>query len=255
MPGIIPLEPDTPSPSGSGIVSASEGVKLSDITAALALVVGDPRLADFAQSWVNEAVFDIATEIDLPRLKIAEPAPVTVTTAGWLFDVPEDYHKGLFACENSTRDMLGVSMRHPQGQRFSIEDINALDSDHDETATNVDTVAICDEKRKLAVYPKANDTLYLWFFEKPENLDSENSRLVCIPRPYVWKVLIPKLVIRNFEVLVDMMVDMSDRPLLYWERKYREGLYGSEGGDIGMLNYFAKQKGKPRRHGGRDSLP
>lgn len=214
-------------------------------------VIRDPYLATFIPDWINEAIFLIATEFHLPTLRRIEPYTASLSENDWLYPTesvpfPSDYHKRLIRCENSTRTAIEIAR--------SIEAVIGMDSDHSVTSSVVEVIGICDHRRQFVVYPRATDTLYMWYYKKPETLDSETSELLCIPAPYDVNVLVPKVILIGFQHLPDLMIDSTDRPLQYWKQEYSTGLYGGRSGDIGMVNYFLREHGV-RRHGGDDPLP
>jgi hypothetical protein len=107
---------------------------------------------------------------------------------------------------------------------------------------------------KLGVYPLANDTLYLWYYQKPDPLLDDGDSPRWMPEAYHYRVIVPKIIIKNFQLLQDLIKDAPHQSLAYWEEQYRKGLYGEPRGDIGLINFLARCK-KPRRHGGRNPLP
>lgn len=82
----------------------------------------------------------------------------------------------------------------------------------------------------------------------------ESDEPLCIPQDYRLRILIPKVVIKNFKHLQDLMVQVPHQSLIWWEEELRRGLYGSPRGDIGMIHRFALDR-KPRRRGGANPLP
>jgi hypothetical protein len=91
-------------------------------------------------------------------------------------------------------------------------------------------------------------------YKKPTDLSLNTDELTCIPSQYHARVVIPKVVIIGYHLLMDMAVNPPEKSLQWWIGKYRAGLYGEIGGDIGMLNCLARDKGV-RRTGGRDPIP
>lgn len=216
---------------------------LEELKNELSLIIYDPRAKDHLQKWINDAIFDIATEIDLPALKRIEPFAYPISNSQWLYDVPEIYHKKLFMCKNYAGAQVAI---HASLDSIAIKE--------HVTGDNVQNIAVCDIRRKFACAPMANDTLLMWFYNKPEHLLVETDVIRCIPEPYQTKVIIPKVVIKHYKTMIDLSIRPPIESIAYWEHKYREGLYGSERGDIGMINYFASRK-KIKRHGGFDPLP
>jgi len=210
----------------------------------LNLIVADESLEPYFTDWLNDAILELASDFELPKLRLKEPTTLEVTTSNWLYDMPAIYHKHVIKCRNSNGDQLFVNK--------NIQTIESLDLDHDETGDYVQGFAV--EDNKLVIYPKANDTLSLWFYRLPVDMVALTSEPDGIPASYHERVILPKVIIKNFQLLLDMTVNPPHQSLLYWQNKYSEGLYGRPGGDVGMINYFMKSK-SIRKHGGRDPLP
>jgi hypothetical protein len=217
---------------------------LGELKTELSLIVRDSSLEDYFERWLNEAVEDIAFEFDLPALKRLEPYLFSVNTGAWLYDLPSIYHKKVFKVLDS--DYYPVTILR------SMVELDALDEDHDDEDDKVRTVAV--ENGKIGVYPKADDTLGLWFFEKPEVMSLDADVPSCLPFGYHAKVLIPKVVIKNFKLIQDLMTEAPHVSLSWWMEEYRNGLYGSARGDKGMINLMVRDR-KPKRRAGRNSLP
>jgi len=217
---------------------------LADLMEELETIVVDDSLAPFYKRWINEAILEIATDFHLPALRLIDPVPLPVTTVTWLFDAPANYHKKLFRAVDSTYNSIKVCR--------TIDTLHDLDIQHTETGDHVTHLAVQD--RKIGTFPKATESIYLWFYELPDPLENDEDEVACIPAAYQPRVIIPKLVIKNFKLLQDMVVAPPHQSILFWQEEYRQGLYGSPRGEIGMVYYLAREKG-PRRHGGRDPLP
>lgn len=217
----------------------------AELKAYIHLVVTDVSLQPYFGDWINNAIYEIANDFPLPALKLKEPESLAVTIAGgWLYDLPATYMKNLYKCADSDYNKVTIHR--------SLDDIDSLDIDHDQEGTLVSDVAVRDTQ--IGVYPLADDTLYLWYYELPTTLTDDADVCTCIPKQYHKRVIVPKVVIENFELLSDMSVNLPHKSLEWWKNKYREGLYGDNHGDIGMINCFARDK-KPKRTGGRCPLP
>jgi len=221
-------------------------MNLGELENELKIIISDPSLEPYLQKWLNDAVEELATDFDLPGLRLVEPVPLPVNAGAWLYDPPANYHKNLFQARDSAWQPLTVLTR--------FEEMDRLDVDHDEAGDHVTHIAATEDGRKIGIFPKAAETIRLWFFEKPAPMSQEGHEPVCIPKAFRARVLIPKVVIKNFKLLQDLMINPPHQSLQWWEQEYKNGLFGSPRGEIGMLNYFAKAR-KPRRYGGRDPLP
>src|SRR5512137_971583 len=206
---------------------------LAEMVAELNLYTNnDPHLATFFVGWINRAVASIASDFELPSLKRLSPYSVTVTTADWLYDLPEDFQKKLFLCCDGDYTKIQI-MR-------DVEEVTALDLDHDETGTHV--LCIAENGTQFAVYPKASETLKLWYYSKPVYISGMTDSPTCIPSQYHSSVILPKVILQNAELLQYVLEEAPNASLMYWQEKYKQGLYGTPRGDIGMVNFLAKRK-------------
>jgi len=221
-------------------------MNLARLKSELSVIIRDDSLEPYFTDWLNDAVNEIATDFDLPYLRLLSPESFAVTTSTWLYDPPATYHKNLFKATDSNWTRIYVCKRW--------EEMDSLDLDHDETGDNVTTIAVTEEAQQIGIYPLATETIKLWYYKKPTDMEDEDDEPSCIPEHFRYRVLIPKVVIRNFKLLQDLMVQVPHQSLMWWEEELRRGLYGSPRGDIGMINFFAKAR-KPKKSGGSNPLP
>lgn len=223
-------------------------MNLAEMERRLGLIVRDPSLEPEFAGMINDAIGEIAADFDLPALKLLTPHSFPVTTADWLYFLPDTYHKRLFR----VRDGNGDSVRVVR----TLEDLDLRDADHDEIGTRVTHAAVMDTGvlKHLGIYPKADGTLKLWFYCRPAYLSQPDDSCDCIPPEFQERVIFPKIIIKNYQLLLDQVENFDVKPLQYWEGKLTEGLYGRRGGPIGLINWIAKLQGGPRRHGGRDPI-
>jgi hypothetical protein len=218
-------------------------VTLGELETELALYVQDDSLETNFKSWINNAVYEIANDFFLPSLRLNEPVSLTVTESNWLYDVPTSYMKKLFKCYDSNWDKVTI--------KRSLDDLDELDIDHDDTGDHVTHISVRDTK--IGIYPMAAEDIKLWFYKKPTDLSGDSDELTCIPAQYHSRVVISKVIIKSYHLLIDMSTNPPEKSLTWWKANYHGGLFG-DGSDIGMLNVFARDR-KPRRHGGINPLP
>ena len=218
-------------------------MNLGELKSEIALYVQDSSLETYFTSWINSSVTEIANDFSLPYLKTKEPVDLVCVETEWLYNLPTSYMKNLYKAYDENYNKIII--------KRSLDDIDALDIAHTTTANNVTHVATRDSQ--IGIYPMAAETIMLFYYKKPTDLTTDSDELVCIPEQYHDRVIIPKIVIKAYHLLVDMSSQAPHQSLAWWMGKYRAGLYGEPGGDIGMINVFARDK-KPRRHGGRDPL-
>lgn len=219
----------------------------------LTALVKDPNIPPGFTQMLNDTCLELAGDFELPALKLLDPVPVTVDDSKWLWPMPDSFHKKLFLVRNSSVTPWGrVHIHH------DIEDLNRWNPEHDSTAANVNTVAtgMQGELWYLGIrpLPLTQNILELWFYRRPTLLTKPTDVPDCFPAEYHERVILPKCVIKNFRFFSDAIEDGPMKSLTYWEELYRRGLYGEPRGDIGLVNYLAKLRGGPRRHGGRDPI-
>jgi len=68
----------------------------------LALMTRDSTLEDYYTDWLNDAVLEIASDFELPDLKLKEPASLSTTESDWLYDLPATFHRKFSSAEIQT---------------------------------------------------------------------------------------------------------------------------------------------------------
>ena len=228
-------------------------MNLEALEASLGEFVKDSELAKSFDQKLNDTILELAGDFELPALKLLDPVLLTVDDSKWLWPMPDSFHKKLFMVRNSSLTPWGhVHIAH------DIEDLNRWNPEHDTTGANVSTVAtgMQGENWYLGIrpLPLTQNVLQLWFYRKPSLLVNAGDVPDCIPPEYHFRVIVVKTMIRNFQTFTDAIEDGPMKSLAYWQNEYKKGLYGELGGDIGLVNYLAKLRGGPRRHGGRDPI-
>lgn len=219
-------------------------MQLQEIENEVHLHIRDAYLSTFYKTWINDALLLLATEYDFPALKRKSPFGLPVNTGAWLYDLPDEFLKDVFKCRNVDWKTVYIL--------DSIQDLDAKDIDHDETGDAITHIAV--DGRVLAVFPKADDTARLWWFDKPDYLDLPTDSPIFIPSQFHRSVVVPKTIIMAYPAIQDMGISEPVASLKFFEMKLSEGLYGRPGGEIGMVHWLADQE-PLRRTGGRESLP
>jgi hypothetical protein len=220
-------------------------MNLARLEAELKLLILDKSLFPRFRQWINDAITEIAADFELPTLRTRTPAQVVLNSATWIFDAPSNFSKTLFNCRDSSMNKVHICS--------SIDRLDDLDIAHTAIADHITHIAVDLSDNSFCVYPKATETIFAWFYQKPNELVNPTDEPSCIPVAFRERVILPKVIIKNYRILQDLIIDAPSASLGYWQSQFANALYGSPKGDIGMLNYFAKLK-KPRRHGGRDPL-
>ena len=225
-------------------------MNLGELEAALDLSVQDKSLREYYKQWLNTAILELAAAYELPALKTTTPASIVCTTAAWLFPLPADFlklipkKKGFSGCADSGYNEITVHR--------TMEYLDRIDLDHDDTGEHVSMVAITDTQ--IGVYPRANETIYLWYYRKPTALSRASDVPTCIPEAYHARVIIAKATLKAYEHLQDQVENFDTKGLQYWQGKVVAGLRGSAMDGPGLIHYLSKVQGGPRRTGGRDPV-
>ena len=208
-------------------------------------------------AWINRAIGEISNDFDFPSLALLQPNTIPVNTGGFIYDMPDDFQKKPFKVFNG--DFL-TAPGNPLASRVWMchdwDELDRRDITHMETGDRVTHVAFqtVGMDTQLGIHPLANDTLYVWYYKRPPRLVNDADVPRWMPEDYHYRVIVPKVIIKNFQLMQDLIKDAPHQSLLYWEEQYKKGLYGEPRGDIGLINFLARNK-MPRRHGGRDPLP
>ena len=219
----------------------------------LGYIIKDDHLAPLLAGWINDAILEIATDYDLPPLKLAEPSSLSVTDADWLWSLPENFHKKLFLAryvDATSGDEYGISThKNP-------DYIIGRDHTDEGDAPSMVTVIPQGTTFSLGVYPLSTKELHLWYYRKPATLVNDADECDCIPANFVPGVIYPKLITKNYHFILDQVIDfpMTQGPLQYWQGMLKIGLQGAPGQGVGLLNYFNLNYNPPRRTGGRDPI-
>jgi hypothetical protein len=155
------------------------------------------------------------------------------------------YQKKVFEARDSDYNLIHIVRKS--------QDLRSMDTDHSETGDNVTHINV--EEKDLSIYPMATETIYLWYWRRPVQMADSWDTPDGIPEDFHERVIIPKTMVKVFEMQANMTFKQAPfGSLEYWRRKYKEGILGSDLGDPGMVNFFSKST-PPRRKGGRDPLP
>jgi len=225
-------------------------MNLGELEATLDLNVQDSSLRSHYASWLNTAILELAAAYELPALRTTTPASIICTTAAWLFSLPANFlklipgKKGFSGCADSDYNQIRIYR--------TLEYLDRLDMDHSDIGDHVTMVAVTDTQ--IGIYPRANETIYLWYYKKPTLLTKASDIPICIPEAYHARVIIPKVTLKAYEHLQDQVENFDPKGLQYWQGKLAAGLRGSPVDGPGLIDYLSKVQGGIRRTGGRDPV-
>lgn len=227
-------------------------MNLGQMQTELGMIVKDDSLVSFLPGWINNAILEIATNYDLPPLALADPYQLSVDTSNWLWPLPESFHKNLFLAKRADT----VAGPWSQVQVFK-NPAYLVGKDHTlEGGISAVTVVPQGSRFYLGMHPLAEQILHLWFFQKPAILKDPDDVCDCIPFNFIPQVIYPKVIIKNYQFIVDQVIDFSftQGPFQYWQNELAKGLNGARGQGPGLLGYFNINFHPPRRTGGRDPI-
>jgi hypothetical protein len=225
---------------------------LKELEEEIALLVNDSSLSTNYRRWINEAVLAVADDLALPALKLMDPVPLEITEDSWTYALPSSFLKQVFRVGVfDGTEKIAANYVPVKKAIDGFNTLHDLDPAHTLTADHPEQYAVLG--RNIGVFPKAVDTIYLWFYEKPKPLMKPTESPDCINESYQHRVIIPKVMIKNFRILQDMIVLAPHQSITFWQTEYSNGLYGVRGGDMGLVNVIAREN-PPRRHGGRDPI-
>jgi len=225
-------------------------MNLGELEATLDLNVQDSSLRSHYASWLNTAILELAAAYELPALRTTTPASIICTTAAWLFSLPANFlklipgKKRFSGCADSDYNQIRIYR--------TLEYLDRLDMDHSDIGDHVTMVAVTDTQ--IGIYPRANETIYLWYYKKPTLLTKASDIPICIPEAYHARVIIPKVTLKAYEHLQDQVENFDPKGLQYWQGKLAAGLRGSPVDGPGLVDYLSKVQGGIRRTGGRDPV-
>jgi hypothetical protein len=219
---------------------------LQELEADLAFHIQDKSLLDKFKGWINNAILELAGDLEFPPLRTVQATPFPVTSDTWLFNAPDDFHKRIFRAADSNYAHIRVDH---QRKPLDFSYLDRANLAHDVIQDHVRMVAAGDDNGvlKIGVYPKATETIYLWYYRKPPVLAKPGDSPSFIPTEFHARVIIPKVIIRSYQKIIDMVEGGSLQPLQYWQ-----GELAKE--QTNLKFYLAKLYNPPRRHGGRDSI-
>lgn len=228
-------------------------MNLGQMKTELGMIVKDDSLSPFLVGWINDAILEVATDYDLPPLALADSYTLSVDTSKWLWALPEIFHKHIFLAKwvNSTDGSKHRLHVHKNPAHL-------IRKDHTRIGDRVHEVAVIPQGKDfyLGIHPLADQDLDLWFYQKPAILEDTADVCDCIPFNFIPQVIYPKIIIKNYQFIVDQVMDFpfTTGPIQYWMGELAKGLNGARGQGTGLLGYFNINFHPPRRTGGRDPI-
>ena len=226
-------------------------MNLQAMEALLDQIVHDKSMKASFAGWLNDALQELASDYDFPTLKLLLPQTVTVDGSTWIWPMPASYQKNLFRCAFIDTDGRQKKV-DPFDRREDLEY-----RDHTQIGPHVTAVAVAQQLDlfNLLIHPLPSVpvALLLWYYQKPARMVKPGDSPTCMPPEYHERVLIPRVVKKNYTMITDQTINPNLQSLAFWQAEEERGLRG-DGTCVGLINHFAKSQGPPRRTGGRDPL-
>lgn len=217
----------------------------------VAEIVQDDSLQPLFTGMINDAILELAIDFDFPTLRLLDPYVLPVNNSKWTWLLPGHFHKKLFRCAYTGDNGFYVNIP-VMGRSHDIEGMDHLEGDR---IAKVAATQVLDEWWLLIdPIPELPVDLHLWFYQRPNLLTEPTDVCRCIPPEYHERVIIPRVIIKNYRMLQDQVVALDLKSLQYWQGEEVRGLYGVPGESKGLINHFASMGGPPRRTGGRDPV-
>ncbi len=221
---------------------------LDEISTEVRGILRDPTVEASLTTWTNDIMLELATQFEIPLLRLRQPATLTTTTTDWLYDLSEathvlgyEYHKRVWRITSSTQT-TGFVLESDL-QALDDADSTGYSTSHTDTGTSVQRVAV--ENGQLGIYPMASDTLNLFFYRKPWTVEDADDEPEVPDAGFHYSLLVPLLVLRGFRVYPELVSDNPNdntRALTLWQSRKNSGLYG-DGSSQGYIPWLQKQRG------------
>lgn len=190
-------------------------MNLGDMQNELGMIVQDNgKLQSLLTPWINNAILEVANDYDLPPLALVDPVPLSVDTSKWLWPLPSNFHKRLFMCKRLDTDtgLLRHVEIHRHIKHLSGKDHTRIGNAVREVAVTMQGGSVQGDNYYLGIHPLAVDTLNLWYFQKPAVLVENSDVSDCIPPGYERRVIFPKVIIQNYNYIIDQTQNFDIRP-------------------------------------------
>ena len=211
-------------------------------------ILRDPTIESSIPTWINQASLELASQYEIPLLRLREPATLATTATDWLYDLSEATHTRGYEYHKKVWRVASSSQTNGYPIELSIDAFHDADSTgysatHTDTGTEVQRVAV--EGDQLAIYPMAAQDLSLWYYRKPFEVEDDDDIPEVPDSGHHYTLLVPLVVLKAFRVYPDLALDTAGdntRALQRWDGLRKAGLFG-DGFSIGYVSSLQKQRG------------
>lgn len=201
----------------------------------------NPTIEQSVKPWLNDVVSELAAQFELPALRLRTPATLAVTTANWLYNISAATHTSSYTYMKRVFRVSSAAVQHGFYLEEDLTQIDSIDPTHVETGTEVQRVVL--ESGTVGIFPKANDTLNIWYYRRPVAMVNGSDEVDGIPPEFGYSVLVPAVILRAMRIFPSIDSEVlgdNFKSLQWWTARYNAGLYGN-GTAIGLIPYLSKQ--------------
>ena len=187
-------------------------------------------------------MLELAGQFEIPALRLRTPATLTTVNTEWLYNMSAAvhvttgyvFHKIVFRIASATKTR-GFYLND------TLSALDAVDYLHATTGAAVTRLAV--EGSTVGIYPKAPDSLKVWFYRKPIEMDDPTDEPDGMTPEFSYRVLIPMVILKAFRVYPELVSEGdgdNSRSVVWWSERLRAGLVG-DGAQIGWLDAIRKE--------------
>jgi hypothetical protein len=220
-------------------------MNLGRLKTELQSVLQEPTVESSFTDWLNDAVLELAGQYEIPALRLHTPAFLPTTTSDWQYSVRDAQHDNPEFIYMK-RVVRVASAARPQGIPIepSLMSFDDFDPEHSQSGSQVQRVAV--EGETLAIFPKADDSLSLWFYRRPLDMADDEDEPEIPDEAFHYRVLVPMVVLRALRLYPEdrpqSVMGDNTKLLQLWQARLTDSLYGN-GSLIGWLQKLQGQRG------------
>ena len=225
---------------------------LDELTVEIKSVCQNPTIESSITTWLNQAVLELAGQYELPQLRLRQPAVLTTTTADYLYPITDAVHPLGYEYQKRVFRITSSAFQYGFGLEGEPQWINSIDPTHAQTGESIQRIAV--EGNELVVWPKADDSLNVFYYRKPIPMVDGDDLPDGVAEPFHYRVLVPYVVLRAMRLYPEEMpysvTGDNTKALLRFQGMLNSGLYG-DGVMEGWLHFIQKGErvGTPRLRG------
>ena len=225
---------------------------LDELTLEIKSVLRDPTMESSITNWLNQAMTELSFQFEFPQLRLRQPAVLTTTTADYLYNIEDAIHPLGYEYQRRVFRITSSAFQYGIALESEPQWINDIDPLHAQISDSVQRIAV--EGNQLLTYPKANDSLSIYYYRKPIPMVDGEDTPDGIGEGFHYRVLVPHVVLKAFRNYPDELAygtqGNETKMLVLWQSRLNAGLYGDTVQE-GLLHALQKNErvGTPRLRG------